>query len=374
MKIIKWLNALKAKYRPPGRGTVILLAVCFGLALMSVLSLAGFSWVTGCVESQTAAAKWANGSDERYAQVSVFISDSAALSLDGIMQLRQEITSKLRENSIEPEGEEARPWIDAYSVSRQLAVSRGNNTFDTMATGVGGDFFFFHGYQLIHGQTISEGDLLKDVVVIDNELAWRLYGAYDVVGFDITVGGRPCYVGGVVRREESWPEDELYGDKPRIFLSYHMMEQIAPGIGATCYEIVLPDPVTGFALGIVTDNLKVAESGRELMENTGRFSLSSLIKKLSKFTTSAMQTKAIAFPYWENAARAAENLATLFLALALIFALFPTLCALILIVKLWRKRGRLKVAITEYYQRRQLERWQKKQKLDEAAKEEAVAK
>ena len=56
-----------------------------------------------------------------------------------------------------------------------------------------------------------------------------------------------------------------------------------------------------------------------------------------------MQTNAIAFPYWENAARYAEDWLALLLVLALVVAVFPVVCGVVYGVRVIRyaiKRAR----------------------------------
>ena len=112
-----------------------------------------------------------------------------------------------------------------------------------------------------------------------------------------------------------------------------------------CYEIVLPDPVSGFAKKLMTEKFPVGEG--VIVQNTGRFSLSGLISVIGKFGKRVMTTNGVIYPYWENAARMAESYAALLLILGTLFSLMPAVCLTIVLVKLTVreiKRGYYKAA------------------------------
>ena len=127
-------------------------------------------------------------------------------------------------------------------------------------------------------------------------------------------------------------------------MSYSALNAMAE-LPIDCYEIVLPDPVSGFAKKLMTEKFPVGEG--VIVQNTGRFSLSGLISVIGKFGKRVMTTNGVIYPYWENAARMAESYAALLLILGTLFGLMPAVCLTIVLVKLTVreiKRGYYKAA------------------------------
>jgi hypothetical protein len=104
--------------------------------------------------------------------------------------------------------------------------------------------------------------------------------------------------------------------------------------------IVLPDPITGFALGTLTEAFPAG--GAHIVENSARYSLSNTFSTIGSFGQRSMRTDGIVYPYWENAARYTEDWLALLLALALALIVCPAVFGVIYGTKLVRyllKRG-----------------------------------
>ncbi|MCD8001843.1 MAG: hypothetical protein LUE95_04575, partial [Oscillospiraceae bacterium] len=92
-------------------------------------------------------------------------------------------------------------------------------------------------------------------------------------------------------------------------------------------------------------------------ENSGRFGFLHILQVLGAFGTRAMQTAAVAYPDWENAARLVEDVMAAVLLLSLLCAVLPALLLLAAAVRLLRRavrtaRARLPVLAEEYHTRR----------------------
>jgi hypothetical protein len=196
---------------------------------------------------------------------------------------------------------------------------------------------------------------MKDRVVLDEELAWRLFGAVRLEGFEVLIGGRPFVVSGVISREKDFASSKAYTYGAGLFMSFEALNDMSDGMAdIKSYEIVMPDPITGFALSTVTDFF--SGSDVHIVENSARFSLSNTFSGIRSFGERGMRPDAIAYPYWENAARYMEDWLALLLALTLLFVLFPIVCFVIYTVKLTRflvERGKFTVsrAIKEHDKR-----------------------
>jgi hypothetical protein len=79
--------------------------------------------------------------------------------------------------------------------------------------------------------------------------------------------------------------------------------------------------VSGFALGLVTEVFPLGSG--EAIEKSDRYAVGSLSSLLLDFGSRSIKSTAIVYPYWENAARVAEDFAALSLAAAVVLLLFP---------------------------------------------------
>ena len=114
----------------------------------------------------------------------------------------------------------------------------------------------------------------------------------------------------------------------------------------TSYEIVMPNPITGFARNITADIFPLGNG--DLVENSSRYSLTHLWEVIGAFGQRSMRTNGVIYPYWENAVRLTEDYAALLLTMAVLLALYPLLTALVLIIKDIRRAYRFaKVKIPE---------------------------
>ena len=142
----------------------------------------------GCVEralgrqlsTQQIASEWsAEGS---YAQVTCFFSKDAAVTKDYVIQLEQKLKTALQEASEDTSDVNGRTLVDCYSTKGELTLYSDRASITARAFGVGGDFFTFHPLKLLSGSYFDGEDLNKDGVVIDENVAWQLFGSSNVAG------------------------------------------------------------------------------------------------------------------------------------------------------------------------------------------------
>ena len=110
--------------------------------------------------------------------------------------------------------------------------------------------------------------------------------------------------------------------------------------GINCYELVMAEPVKGFALSFTREKFPIGHG--EILENSSRFSLDRLLGLIGKFGSRSMQTLGVIYPYWENAARGLEDWSCLLLFLCLLCLALPCVTAAVLLIR-FLKRGRDKV-------------------------------
>ena len=319
------------------------------IACLIQAALSGFCWVMlaktcSTLPTQSAADVWRGESDERFAQVSAFLPVDGKLTLDSIHSFRMTLEEQFVQNSMEaPEG--GKLYTDAYSGRTSLSASGTSpGKLTVTAIGVGGDFFLFHPLPLLSGSYLTAEDYMADRVVLDAQTAFTLFGSSDVAGMEVTIGGKTFPVAGVVDRESDFASTAALattanasssssgssGSQAMIFMSYDALNALSE-LPIDCYEIVLPDPVSGFARGLVADNFPIGSGA--VVQNTGRFSLTRLISVIGGFGKRVMTVSGVVYPYWENAARMLESYAALYLLLATLLALMPAVCLVVVLVR-----------------------------------------
>lgn len=270
--------------------------------------------------SQQAAERWQTG-EQNFAQVSAFISEDAALTDSSLMGARASITEDMA--ALLGSAEEAESiWTDAFCGETHAEVAAGLNTRQVRVLCTGGDWFTFHPLEVSYGWYYTPYDVMDDLAVLDERLAWQLFGAADVTGMEMLVDGHTCTVAGVVSVPAA--EQEAYGDEPAMFMGYDFFSRIGektPFI--TCYEALLPETVKGFAVDTVSRALGLDDAECELRRNTGRFGFGRSLAVMTELPARSQRVGRIYYPFWENAARAAESQAGLYAAGAAAAALWP---------------------------------------------------
>lgn len=340
--------------------------LCTVLILCSLACVLGVRWLQGLLSSQKAAERWAGEGEDAYRQVSCFLQESEGLDLNRIYAFRYAILDRLREAGIEADTDTLL-FRDAWSLSGKVYVSSDLGHGEVSAIAVGGDFFLFHPLRLLSGSYLAESDLMQDCVLLDEETAWLLFGGTELEGMEIKLDGIPFRVAGVVRREEDFASKKAYTAGRGIYLSYDAYRALHEEAGATCYELVLAEPIQDFSLSFVKEKFPIGQG--VIVENTQRFSFGRALGLVKQFGERSMQTHGVIYPYWENAARCVEDWCSLLSFLALLFALFPALLILSLLLR-FLKRGKNKLTgeiwpslrdkLGEAVNRQQRKRWEKK--------------
>jgi len=308
---------------------IIIIAVNALCLIAFIICLSISASIQSALLSQNAANVWAGQSGERFSQLSVFFPASHHFDEQSLHEVRSSINSSLLQASLESTPHRVL-HTDGWSTNAEVTVlyNRGQGRVNVNAIAVGGDFFLFNPLRLRDGSYLSSNDIMHDRVVIDEELAWRLFGAVHVAGFEIYINYRPFFVAGVVARENDFASERAYTYGAGLFMSFDMLMEMTHGeANISHYSIVLPDPVTGFAYDTVTE--AISDSSVHIVENSTRFSLANSFSRIGAFGERSMRTDSIALPYWENAARIVEDWVALLLVFSLFFLAFPVICAII---------------------------------------------
>ncbi|MCD8379239.1 MAG: ABC transporter permease [Lachnospiraceae bacterium] len=281
-------------------------------------------------------------SDGGYAHISVYLSESEKLSMLSdletqeymVLELYYNLLSKLEEASItvsEEASESARLVVYSYSSQGSISMESDRTTVTLNAYGVGGDFFIFHPLKLKYGSYFSGDDVMQDVVIIDEEAAWQLFGSSDVVGKYIYIQDIPHKIVGVYERDSGYMNDAAGNGESTVYVSKESLYLYGTDNGLQTIELLLPNPVSSYALDLVTDEL----SGRDvsIVENSNRYDLENLVEILKAFGTRSMGLSGVIFPYWENIARGYEDILA-----GVLFAqvLILSFVLIVEVIALWR--------------------------------------
>lgn len=325
-----------------GRNLTLRQIICAITGAVSFVLFLFLTWFGGHIANglldQQTAKRWSQEKDA--AQISCFFSQGTEVTRETVLRFESELTKALQEESITSDSANpgARLWADAYSASGKITLQNGKKSVTAKAIGVAGDFFLFHPLKLLYGSLFSGSDIMQDYVVIDEDMAWQLFGSNDVAGMQVTINNVPHIVSGVIERESGHMNDAAGNDVTCVYVSYSSLEEYGENYGINCYEIVMPNPITGYALAMVKEKIGFEDNEVSCIENSSRYSMLSLGGVLLSFTSRSMGEKAIIYPYWENVARGWEDVLARLLLLRVILLLIPCVMLIILVVKLWKKR------------------------------------
>ena len=132
-------------------------------------------------------------------------------------------------------------------------------------------------------------------------------------------------------REDDFATKKAYGGDSGIFMSYSALSRLLEDTDISCYELVMPDPISGFAQNLVKENFSVGSG--DIVENSSRYTLGHLWQVIRDFGNRSMRTNGVIYPYWENAVRLTEDYAALLTALAALFAFYPACFALVNLIR-----------------------------------------
>ena len=302
--------------------------------------------LTGQLTSQQLASRWSK--EEEFAQISCYFSKDAGMTKDQIAPLERQIQEALKEAASEDSDAGGRTWADAYSTEGQLTITSDRTSATVRAFGVAGDFFLFHPMKLLSGNYFGLDDVNEDGVILDENVAWQLFGSYNVAGMTVEIGNNAYPIRGVVRSDSGLFSKAAEEEASTIYVSYAILEQQMGGeIGIDSYELLVANPVHEFGVSSLKNALGIEESKYELVENSARFDLKHRLLLLKNFGIRSMNTKGIIYPYWENRARGYEDISALLLAIEILLLLYPLFYLLRRLHWLWKHKEKGKAFLKE---------------------------
>ena len=284
---------------------------------------------------QLLAQRWSK--QEHYAQLSFYFAGRLNIGAEQIENTRYQTEKALQDAGEEPENSLARLFVDAYAAFGELSVSGEQKSITVEAIGVGGDFFLFHPVNLLSGRCFAESDIRKDIILIDEDVAWQLFGSSDIEGKDVRINDKLYRVAGVFERPQGELEQMAGSNEPTVFLPYEAFIEVLPETPVTVYETLLPNPVKGFALQIMEPILTHDEDEMIVIENSARFSYEAFYDLVQKRALRTMKVNDIVLPSWENLARVKEEklaeVALLQVCIAALLVLYWIVAAIVFMVR-----------------------------------------
>lgn len=345
---------------------ILFFSINAALLAVSIACILVTGYFSRMLQSQRGAERWQGESETEFVQISCFVPVGESFGIQEIGAFRNAAATKLHEAALDT-GSDERLYADAWSCTGKVQASSNLGSGEASVIAVGGNFFDFHPLELINGNYIGTTDLMQDRVLLDEELAWLLFGGTDLQGLSMKIDGAPFVIAGVIEREQDFASKAAYSSGMGLYMSYDAYTHLKDSGFVSCYEIVMPEPVKNFAYNITTEIFPVKNG--EIVNNSARFGFLRLLKVVSDFGMRSMQTKSIIYPYWENAARYTESICALLMLIALIAAAMPLVTAAVMLVRLvLRGKRRLKNRVLpklrdeaeEAVRVRQRRRWEKK--------------
>ena len=329
--------------------------------------------------SQQAAARW-QSKKMKCSEISVFYSEAGSLGPTDVNGIRAQIRSKLASDDYLSDRSDVRSWMDAYSGHTFEEIRQDKTLVKTNVYTVGGDFFLIHPIPLKSGSYLDMDNPDVNQIVLDEDVAWTLFGSNDIVGKKVWIGSTVFTITGVVEGAETALDKQAQGENYAVYVPMKAYQQKStssvkpavtkegdaggavadaglsegPGTRVICYEVVMPNPIENYALNAVAQavgiEFKTEEEkekartilnfgNKEIVDNTARFSFFNLLGRDEVEEYVDMKTNEIVYPYWENIARYEETRQRDSLTLILILLIIPILSLIYLIAFLFMNRG-----------------------------------
>ena len=247
---------------------IALLIMCAALTLAAAVCFLGALFLGGELDSQRAAERWKGEGELEFRQLSCFVPVDEKLSLNQIYQFRTDLMKRLHEAALDADSDQTL-FVDAWSCTGKALASTDLGKGDASVIAVGGDFFQFHPLRLLSGSYFREGDLMQDLVLLDEELAWILFGSTDLQGLTMKIDGVPFQIAGVIQREQDFASQKAYTAGMGLYMSFDAWKSLHETAGITSYELVLAEPVKNFAVNFTREKFPIGHG--EIVVNSGRF-------------------------------------------------------------------------------------------------------
>ena len=304
---------------------------------------------------QQADKRWETNDSMDYSQVSAFFANDKLVDENAIITYRNTIMKKLYDDSYidSDEGVEKRTWYDTYYGIGSTSLRIDDQYFSCRVIAVSDDFFKMHPIPLKGGTYMNmKEDLCQ--IVLDENMAWKLFKSSDVTGKEVWVDNTVFTVVGVVNGPRGAAEEQAYGNDDTIYMPFKAYKKFDEEVKISGYEAVIPNPIKNYAYNIMTTAVGVTiptdteknsqrsslEFGdTHVVENSSRFTFFGLVEQVKNSKYSSMDTMKISYPFWENVARFETDRAKRVFILEAGLLLIPLLTVVGFIIWIYSKRS-----------------------------------
>lgn len=303
------------------------LIICVGLTVLALVMAILMINKINSLPHENIAKDFSKGTN--FAQITLFIPESAEFNVDKVMYFRYNLEKKLTEKSMAPENEGARLYVDAFSSYKDKTLKSEKRQSNSKAMLVGGDYQIFH-KEFFHLPNVIN-DVNRDRIIISKSAAWQLYGGYSLYDFPVYIGDKTYYVSGVFDDGEGKEQKAFFDEKSTCLIDIESEKDAR----ITCYEILLVNPIKDFATGLIKECLEIPEETYLMVENSSRFTAMNILKGIPELIkTDEALPAGVNITYQEMMARNTEKQLSLMMLVFIIFAIYPFIWVLILIFKL----------------------------------------
>ena len=310
-------------------------ATCLICLMLFGLMSHGDNQLIAMLTPQLAADRWET-EGKPYAMASVFLPAEQAISPDFIGEMYLNVENALTDGGVTSENY---PWYYAASYMTEGTLYHEGAYSTVELTAIGGDFFRIHPMELLSGWYMDKDDVMRDAIILDRQAAWELFYSWNAAGQYVELNGYTYIVAAVVDTEGGKYNELAAGATKRAWVLSDSPALADSEAGYTCIEMVLPQPIDGFAVSTLKSALNGAISeNAQITDNSGRFSLKNRWNTLRNAATWSVSDGGIDYPYWENAAKLTENHLAIRLIPEAILLAIPSISLLVLLLWLNHKR------------------------------------
>ena len=321
---------------------ILFMLIIFVLALIR-------GGIAGKLDDQQIVSRWTDGND--YAAVSLFFPYGTKIDSMAVLSAENTVTVSLNGISMVPTSDSQRLWVDCFIEQGTVTAKTDRASESLKAYGIRGDYFLFHPMEFVSGGYMPSDSVMKDYVIIDELTAWNLFGAIEVDGMYLYIGGVPHLITGVVKV----PDDKLSkaggSCEKVIYLSCESLEAYGTVETALSYELLMPEPYEGFAFEAIHAAFTSYEKTGVWVDNSKRFGWRHLYDVFKARNSQIMQTKPVIYPYWENVALYKENICMHILIVQFVLAIITFIVFVSEIFSMWRMISRhfLEKKLSKYH-------------------------
>ena len=267
--------------------------------------------------------------------LSSYFAEQSGITVKHIYELDAQVRKSLITN-----GEAEPKTTYSYSGCSEVSVQNKDIQMEVTAIGVGENFFYFHPVSLLSGSYFYPEQQGLDLVIIDQNLAWVLYGSDNIVGMSIEIGGKPHRIAGVMKWEKSGLQKRAGYNKPLIFMSYPSLKGMDETLSVTACDVLMSEITSGFGKttlkSYLETNMGLRENQYDIVNHTKRLKKSSLKSALEQMKYNSMKTKQLSYPYWENMSRYVRDECARLLCVQMVAERITVLILLWKVMQLWR--------------------------------------